>query len=179
MTIRTDELEVLVDRKDVVKLPAPSAHEVVVLELSVRVVAFRAAGARDLEYLAHRDELIQGVVNRREADLGQSVLRAAMDRLGREVEVLAVEHLGHGAALGSYSPLPLSESFQEITDLDILGVGSAGLGMGSAGVARRQRASLDDSGCGSTTAGVVAVGSGGRRRRGWGLRRPAPSPSVR
>lgn len=92
-------------REDVAQVATARADEVVMGEVGVRVVATRPGGSWDLEHLAHRDEFVQGVVDRGKADLGQAFLGATVHGLGGEVDVLTVEHLGDDAPLGREPPV--------------------------------------------------------------------------
>ena len=103
-------------RDDVAQRAARRADEVVVGSRDVRVVALRPCPGGHLDHLAHRDELVQGVVDGREAYLGKQLVSATVDRVRAQVDVLAVEHLGDDAALGRDPPLSLSKPLQKIAD---------------------------------------------------------------
>ncbi len=99
-------------REDVPQVSAARADEMLVGDVGVRVVALRASGSGHLEDLAHRHELVQGVVDRREADLREALLGAAVDGLGGEVDVLTVEDLGDGTSLRREPPIARPQALQ-------------------------------------------------------------------
>ena len=94
----------------VAERPARGADKVMVGDCRVRVVALRPGPRRHFEHLAHRDQLVQGVVDRREADLGEPLLCGGVYRLGGEMDVLAGQYLGDDAPLRRHSPLAVSQS---------------------------------------------------------------------
>jgi len=102
--------------EDVPQLATVGADQMVMGHVSVRIVALGSSGDWDLEHLAHRHQLVQGVVDRCQADLGQPSERSAVDRLGGEVHVLSVEHLRHDPPLGREAELTVSKPVQEIPD---------------------------------------------------------------
>lgn len=98
--------------EDVPQVAAPRAHEVMMSDVGVRVVAPGAPGAGDFEDLAHPNQLVQGVVHRCEADLGQPLLGTEVDDFGGEMHVLTIEDLGHDAALWREAPVKGPQSFE-------------------------------------------------------------------
>ena len=90
------------------------------LDVNVLLDKLVAAAGGHLQDLAHGDQLVQGVVHGGQADLGQALLGAAEDGLGREVHVLAVQHLGHHPTLGGEPPPPGPEPFEQVADVGSL-----------------------------------------------------------
>lgn len=104
----------LAGRAHVEELVAGQAHEVMVALHDVGVVALGPLPGRHLEKLAHGDELVQGVVDGGEADLGEPSAGPGVDGLGREVDVLAAQDLGDDAPLGGHAPPPRPQPFEQV-----------------------------------------------------------------
>ena len=91
---------------DVEGQPASLAHQVVVVRSHLGVVAGGAVGQSDLADLTHVGQLVEGVVDGGQTDLGHHPPGGGVDLLGAQVDVLALEGAEDGPALGGDPPPP-------------------------------------------------------------------------
>jgi len=84
--------------------------------MGVRVISLRTCAGRNLKDFAHRDEFIEGVIDGRDRDLRETLLREKVYSLSAEVDVFALENLHDGAPLGRHPPFTYSKSLKKVVD---------------------------------------------------------------
>ncbi|CAK7281113.1 Putative hydrogen peroxide sensitive repressor [Streptomyces misionensis JCM 4497] len=101
-------------RVDVTDRAAVGTDQVVVRPVRVRVVPLGAPVRGDFQDLAESDQLTERVVDGRPGDLRQLRDGPRMDLVGCQMDVLAVEDLGHHASLRGHPPSASTQSFQKV-----------------------------------------------------------------
>lgn len=92
---------------------AAVADQVMVDRGHVRVVPPGPSVEVQLPHLTEVGQLLERAVHRGPADLGQKDHGLLVDLVGGEVDVLALEHLGHDPALGGQSVAALAQPLEE------------------------------------------------------------------
>jgi hypothetical protein len=102
---------------DVTDGAALGADQVVMRAVRVGVVPLGAPVRGDLQHLAEGDQLTERVVDRGPGDLGQLGDSEGVHLVGRQMDVVSVEDLGHDASLRGHPPSAAAQSVQKVTHM--------------------------------------------------------------
>ena len=96
----------------VVKTATVGAYEVVMCNFDIGVIPFGSGSTLDLAHLAHRNQLVQRVVDRRYRKFWQEYSSPFVDRLRSKMHIFADENCGDRTTLRGNPPSPALQTHE-------------------------------------------------------------------